>query len=162
MAAPVGNKYAKGCTTNGAPLKYSTVDELQSAIDGYFKYCAERKRTIFTKDGTMIEEPWPRPHTISGLADYLDVDRKTIVNYANRDEFFPAIARARRKCEAWTEEQLFEGNDRGAKFVLINNYDGWKDKIEQEVTVNTGLAERLQRAKERRNITVESMHVIDV
>lgn len=120
----------------GKPLKFKTVEELQSKIDEYFAWCDNRKRKILTKQGDVVEIDDPRPKTISGLADFLDCDRKTIVNYGHKDDYFPTIARARRKCEAWTEEQLFEGNDRGAKFVLINNYDGWTDKqqIDQNVS----------------------------
>lgn len=117
----------------GRPLKFKSAEELQKKIDEYFAWCDEREKTVFLKSGEMVKEPWPRPHTISGLANFLDVDRTTIVNYGHKDEFFNTIARARRKCEAWTEEQLFEGNDRGAKFVLINNYDGWKDKNETDL-----------------------------
>lgn len=122
----------------GKPLAFKSVEELQQKIEKYFEWCNSRTKKIVTKDGNVIEESWPRPHTISGLADWLDVDRSTIVNYGKKEEYFNTIARARRKCEAWTEEQLFEGNDRGAKFVLINNYAGWKDKNETEITGKDG------------------------
>lgn len=121
----------------GRPLLFKSPEELQKRIDEYFAYCDERVRTVTTKSGDVYEEPWPRPKTISGLAVYLDCDRKTIVNYGAKDEFFPTIARARRICEAWTEEQLFEGNDRGTKFSLINNYD-WKEKQETALTGPNG------------------------
>jgi hypothetical protein len=121
----------------GRPLKFKTVEELQQKIDAYFAWCDERKRIVITKSGDRVEEPFPRPHTISGLAVWLDCDRKTIVNYGHQEEFFPTIARARRKCEAWTESQLFEGNDRGAKFSLTNNYE-WRDKTETELTGANG------------------------
>ncbi len=70
-----------------------------------------------------------RPYTISGLADALDMSRQSLLNYSEKDEFFDTITRAKRKCEVYTEEQLFDKSGvNGAKFSLANNFDGWKEK----------------------------------
>lgn len=113
----------------GRPLLFATPEELKQKVDEYFAWCDERKAYKTDKNGEKLEVPWPRPYTLSGLAEFLDCDRKTLLNYSERDQFFPTITRARRKCEQFAEEQLFDGNDRGSKFSLINNY-GWSDKQE--------------------------------
>ena len=118
----------------GRPLAFNSVQELEDKIQAYFDYCDSRTATKVTKQGDLVTIPWPRPYTISGMAVFLDCDRRTLINYSHKEEYFPTIARARSKCENWAEEQLFDGNDRGAKFSLINNYSDWKDK--QEVEIN--------------------------
>lgn len=41
--------------------------------------------------------------------------------------------RAKRKCEVYAEEMLFDKNStNGAKFSLANNFEGWKEKQEVE------------------------------
>jgi hypothetical protein len=118
----------------GRPRLFQSVQELEAKIKAYFNECDEKGR----------------PYTISGLAYHLDIDRRTLLNYAKTDEFFPTISRARERCEGYAEEQLFIGNDRGAKFSLMNNY-GWRDKQEAEITVNGDVALVIKRARERVN-----------
>ena len=101
----IGNTYA---------LKYKTKEELQKGIDKYFDDC--------DKDN--------KPYTISGLALSLDIDRRTLLNYGEREEFFPLIKRAKARVENMLEENLYRlGNNSGIIFNLKNNY-GWKDNIE--------------------------------
>lgn len=125
----------------GRPLKFQSPQELEKRIAEYFDHCDSRILTKYDKFGNALEVNAPRPYTLTGLAVFLDCDRKTLLNYRNKDEFFPAILRARRRCENYAEEQLFEGNDRGAKFSLINNYDNWHDKqeIQQTTTITHAL-----------------------
>lgn len=118
----------------GRPRLYGSPEELEEKIKAYFEWCDSRTATKTDKEGNLIVIPWPRPYTISGLAMYLGMDRRSIINYEDRDEYFPAIACAREKCGRYAEEQLFEGNDRGAKFSLINNY-GWIES--QQIDLNT-------------------------
>ena len=58
----------------GRPLTFKTNEELQEAVNTYFDYCAQ----------------YEKPETIAGLAYHLGVERKTIYNYENRDEFAEA------------------------------------------------------------------------
>lgn len=99
----------------GRPLKYKNKEEIDQAIKAYFERC----------EGTG------KPLTMSGLAVWLDMDRRSLVNYGNREEFFPSIKRARAMIEASTEERMLmnELNVTGAIFSLKNNY-GWVDKQE--------------------------------
>lgn len=106
-----GKKHA-----GGRPLKFPTVDLLEEAIEGYFAVTT------------------PRNYTITGLAMALDVDRLTLINYENRDEFFNTIKRAKTKIEYGYEMTLRERGSAGDIFGLKNF--GWKDKVEQDLTTN--------------------------
>lgn len=100
----------------GRPLKYETVEELDKAINKYFADC------------NMLEEPY----TITGLALALDVDRKTLINYEKRDEFFHTIKKAKLRVENYLEKKLIKDTSTtGIIFNLKNNFE-WKDKSEVE------------------------------
>lgn len=103
----------------GRPLKFKSKCELEMAIDDYFMTCDAEER----------------PYTMSGLAVHLGVDRRTLLNYSNRERFFPAVKKARDRVESYAEEQLYLSNHTaGVIFNLKNNF-GWKDKA--EINVNT-------------------------
>lgn len=107
-----------GYIGNTNALKYKTQEQLQEGIDAYFAKC--------DVDG--------RPYTMSGLALALGLDRKTLVNYSERDLFSTQIKNAKAKVEEQLEESLYRlGNNSGIIFNLKNNY-GWADKTEQVVT----------------------------
>ncbi|NQX03691.1 hypothetical protein HQQ82_02640 [Rathayibacter sp. VKM Ac-2856] len=73
-----------------------------------------------------------KPYTISGLARALGLIRQSILNYQAREKFFNSIEGAKQRCEEYAEAQLFSADSNGAKFSLINNYQGkhqdWSDK----------------------------------
>lgn len=103
----------------GRPLAFTSVEELDAKINGYFVSLGENE-----------------PATMTGLAIALDVDRKTILNYSEKLEYFPSIARAKARCEVYAEKQLFIGrNPSGAQFALTNNYDSWENKSKQDTTL---------------------------
>ena len=108
-------------------MKYKTVDELQKAIDNYFAVDA------FVIDGEGGKTFLP---TMAGLALSLDVDRRTIVNYAHNEEYFPTIRKAKARIEAFIETRLYGNNVTGCIFNLKNNFD-WKDKQEIETKDTT-------------------------
>ena len=105
----------------GRPKKYNSAYEMQRDIDSYFYNCDAKQR----------------PYTVSGLANALDLTRQSLLNYAEDDEFFDTIKRAKSKIEQFTEELLFSKDvpTAGVIFNLKNNYD-WKDKQEIEADVN--------------------------
>ena len=101
----------------GRPLKYRSKKKLEAAIEEYFRNC----------DATE------KPYTMSGLAVHLGIDRRTLLNYGSREEFFPTIKKARDKVESYAEEQLYlSSHTAGVIFNLKNNF-GWKDRAEIDI-----------------------------
>ena len=92
---------------------------LEEQIEKFFRECDEK--------GDI--------YTLSGLAYYLDMDRKTLLTYSKEQEYFHTINRARRKVELAIEKRLLsdKGGATGAIFNLKNNF-GWKDETSQELT----------------------------
>lgn len=106
--------------TKGRPKKYIEVEKMQQKIDKYFKQCDEKEE----------------PYTITGLALALDLDRKSINNYAKSSEFFPTIKRAKLKVENYLEKHLITNSSTtGIIFNLKNNFS-WSDKQEIEHSGN--------------------------
>lgn len=99
----------------GRPLKFDNCLDLDGMCHLYFEECEDTEK---------------HP-TVSGLAYYLDVDRRTLTNYQNKDEFFPTIKRAKAYIESYLEQRLFGQTVTGVIFNLKNNFD-WKDKKELE------------------------------
>lgn len=98
----------------GRPKIYQNVEDMQRDIDAYFDYCDKTSK----------------PYTICGLANALDIDRKTLLNYSKDEEFFHTIKKAKQKVQQELEENLYRlGNNSGIIFNLKNNF-GWKDKLE--------------------------------
>ena len=98
----------------GRPRACKSVEEVEEKINAYFNYCEEKEK----------------PYTMSGLAYYLGIDRKTLLNYSKNEEYFHTIKKARDKVQMQLEECLYRlGNNSGVIFNLKNNFD-WKDKIE--------------------------------
>lgn len=106
----------------GRPLKFQTVEELQTAIDAYFK--SVEGVFYLDKDGVKVCEPL----TITGLALALDTTRQVLMDYQERDEYTDTIKKAKTRIENYAERRIFTTNPTGAIFAL-KNY-GWKDKQE--------------------------------
>lgn len=106
----------------GRPKKFTSVEEMEKAIEEYFDYCDENNK----------------PYTISGLAYALDTNRQTLLDYQEQDKFSDTIKRAKARIERFNEELLFSKDvpTVGVIFNLKNNYN-WKDKQEIEADVNS-------------------------
>ena len=100
----------------GRPRAFKSVEEVEEKINAYFNYCEEKEK----------------PYTMSGLAYYLGIDRKTLINYSKNEEYFHTIKKARDKVQMQLEENALsnKANPTFTIFNLKNNFD-WKDKIEQ-------------------------------
>ena len=131
----------------GRPKKYSNVEDMQRDINKYFESCYRVKikykskigksEVIKDEKGNPIYEQY-RPFTITGLADALDMSRQTLLNYSEEEDFFDTITRAKRKCEMYAEENLYNKEKvNGAKFSLANNFKDWKDKKEIKADVDS-------------------------
>ena len=104
----------------GRPKKYTEVEIMQQKIDKYFKECDKNNE----------------PYTITGLALALDLDRKSINNYAKDSGFFPTIKKAKLRVENYLEKHLImDSSATGIIFNLKNNYD-WTDRKELQHSGN--------------------------
>ncbi len=116
------------------PLKYKTVQDLKDAINKYFERCDSNTKTVLhQKTGELITIPYPIPYTVEGLCATLEVDRKTLINYGYRDEFFHTIKKAKDKILQNLKERALLGDNVASItiFNLKNNY-GYTDKQEIE------------------------------
>lgn len=119
----------------GRKLKFKTVEKLEEAIKEYFDNCDNRLIQGYdNKNNEQFAYISPEPYTMSGLAYALDMDRRSLLNYGKRGQFFPTIKRARRRVATDVERRLMEGkNAAGAIFNLKNNF-GWKDESQVKNT----------------------------
>ena len=102
----------------GRPLIFNSPEELEVQVNLYFD----------TDD---------KP-TLAGLAYALGINRQTLYNYAERDEFFDIIKKAREHVEMLYERRLiYESNPTGVIFALKNM--SWKDKVETELSGQVGV-----------------------
>jgi hypothetical protein len=107
----------------GRPLKFDSPEQIEKIGEEYFKMCDESGR----------------PYTITGLALALDTDRRTLVSYGEKEEFFNTIKKLKSKVEGYAEEALYRNsNTAGVIFNLKNNY-GWVDKQEIDASVQADI-----------------------
>lgn len=115
MSVLEGDILAPAKTVFGRPQKFTDAEKFKTDVQEYFD----------------IAEQQGKVPTITGLAVYLDTDRKTLQNYKSKDEFLPSIKMALSRCEAAVEQLALQGklNPAMSIFTLKNNY-GWVDKSE--------------------------------
>jgi hypothetical protein len=132
----------------GRPLAFKSVSALQQAVDNYFDECDphlaermsesgvnQRGETTWAIRKVMTEQ---KPYLMSGLARHLNVDRKTLLNYSKKSEYFPTVEAAKARCEEFTEGQLYTRAATGAAFSLKNNFDDWVDRSQIDHTADSG------------------------
>ena len=122
------------------PFKFALTspEEAEAKCQAYFDSLA-RTRMVKTWDADAEQEVWkevpddPKIPGLAGLAVFLGMDRKSLLNWLKRggsdDPNIAAIAhvlaRAKAQVEAMQEEALFDKDThRGAMFSLQVNY-GW-------------------------------------
>ncbi len=128
----------------GRPPFFSSVEEMQKAIDEYFEECDGRVlldedgKPMRNKDGKVIRDD-RRPYTITGLALALGFNsRQALLNYEGKEEFHDTVRRAKARVERYAEERLYDKNgSNGAKVALANNFKGWTEKQTIEADVNS-------------------------
>lgn len=101
----------------GRPPIWKDPAELKALVDSYF---------------AMETKP-----TLAGLAEHLDINRQTLYNYSEKDDFLDILKKAREKVEAKYEQRLiYDNNSTGVIFALKNM--GWKDKteVDQSLSIN--------------------------
>jgi len=135
-----GNSLSVG-NNGGVDPMYKTVSEMQAKIDTYINGHTGRVLTdaddnpVMYKGQPVIVDAYPL--TVTGLAVALGFrSRQALLNYQHKDsDFDDAISRAKTYIEAYVESRLFDKDGcNGAKFSLYNNFKGWKEKQEIEVS----------------------------
>ena len=124
----------------GRPPIYETKEEMQAIIDAYFEECkgvpfvGDDGEIWRTDKGYIVYKIPPKPPTVTGLALALGLaSRQALLNYQNRDEFNDTVTRAKLRIEEYAETRLFDRDGvNGAKFSLMNNFKGWRDKPRED------------------------------
>ncbi|NDY57390.1 hypothetical protein G3N56_11620 [Desulfovibrio sulfodismutans] len=110
----------EGSRGAGRPPYYSSVQEMQAAIDAYFHMADEKG--------------WP--YTVPDLALALGfTSRQSLLNYSYKHEYMDTIKRAKLRIEGQRARQLVQGQGMvaGQIFDLKNNF-GWRDQQDHEQT----------------------------
>ncbi len=112
MAAPKGNKFALGLTTNGRPPTFATPEDLEKKCNEYLVYCVENE-----------EKP-----TITGMTLFVGFcSRASWDDYDKRQDFSYIVKRAK-----MTIENSYEVSGGTFDIFALKNM-GWKDKTEVEL-----------------------------
>lgn len=119
-----------------AKAKFDDPYVLKQNIDAYFESLGEWNP----------EDPTCKPPTMSGLAYWLGVTRKTLTNYIKENnkggksknaQCCELLVSAKARIEAWMEEQLVtRAKTTGLQFALKNNYD-WDEQVNVSVDGKT-------------------------
>jgi hypothetical protein len=109
--SPASTEKAKHA--GGRPPKFTEPAPMAELIDAYFASLKGRG-----------DKP-DRPPTMAGLALALGfLDRRSLTDYSERDEFFPLVKKARLRIEAHHEERLSGPNCTGS-ICWMNNHAGY-------------------------------------
>lgn len=144
----------------GRPLKFKTVEDLQTAIELYFLECDKEwdtrkfaheaivqgedgKPTCMNcglpsyRRGCLIVEGSKKlrtPYTITGLAMALGTSRETLCDYEEKDGFSDTIKMAKLRVQNYLEIYGLFGDMAPAKAIFgLSNY-GWKNPQHMKVS----------------------------
>ena len=115
---------------------------MSEAIEKYFKDCEghpltdDNGNTVYDKNGNPVIIG-VHPPTVTGLALALGFKtRQSLLNYqARTDKFNDIITVAKSRCEEYAESRLYDRDGvNGAKFSLMNNFKGWREKPAEDST----------------------------
>lgn len=104
-------------------LKFKTPEILAELVDDYFEYQKKRKR----------------PFTISGLALWLGVSHKTIMNYSKKESYAGIIAYAKLKVMNYLEEKSLTVRFPAAYIFNLKANFGFQDRVEVEHNGNVSI-----------------------
>lgn len=133
----------------GRPRIYTDPKELDKDIEEYFNERQSRVRPMITKTGQVVEVPAPAPQHITGLCVHLDMTNETLNQYQKKPEFSESIIRAKKRCEEYAVDQLFEGQKGNkADFVLKNNFK-WEDKMKTDLNLEGSIIAQIHEGRRR-------------
>ena len=125
--------------------KFKNVQEIEACVDDYFTWCdgkllldEDTGKPIFNKYGQPVYIEVHTP-TVTGLAYHLGFkSRRDLLKYAvKRKDYNEAIIKARMRVERYMEERLFDREGaNGAKFALLNNFEGWDAEQKRNIDEN--------------------------
>lgn len=126
----------EGKHPGGRPRKFTSVEQMQTAIDAYFALCDIRTRQVVTgsPNNRRVETVMcPTPYTIQGLTVALGLTRDTLCEYESRPEFSDTVKDAKSKCEANKVLHMLDGDGYGPGYIFdLKNNHGWKDQQQIE------------------------------
>jgi hypothetical protein len=110
MAAPKGNKFWLLRSSHGRKPIFEHQDDLWDACCEYFEWVEENPLMAaevvkYQGEATLAEVPKMRAMTIAGLCLFLDIDKSTWFDYANKQDFSHVTTQA----EEIIRQQKFEG-----------------------------------------------------
>lgn len=114
----------------GRPRKFKTPEELAKLIDDYF----------------LTRQKEKKPFTVTSLALALDISREQLLKYEEvyEEPFRVLVKRAKERCEAYAEEQLYEGkNVAGVIFSMTNNYN-WNNSMQHRGDPNNPIIHKYE------------------
>lgn len=121
-------------------MKFKTPEEMQEAIDAYFKEC--EGHPLLDDEGQPFTDKYGNPFivdrkplTVTGLAIALGfTSRQALLNYQGRPRFQKIVEAAKLRIENYAEMRLYDKEGaNGAKFNLQNNFKLWDaDKAGQD------------------------------
>lgn len=134
----------KNQAKRGRQWKYGTPEELQAAVDRYFKQC--EGTLVFDKNGVPVTKKngvqlraGGTPPTITGLALFLGYrNRRTFTRQKNRSQaFLDVVEIAKTRIEDYWEQALFDPKSYfGARYMLCSAF-GWGRKESADSTPPT-------------------------
>jgi|SRR6056297_3067378 len=104
----------------GRPKAFKSKEELQKKIDKYYEYCEEKDK----------------PSTFAGAAYFLEVDRQTLYNYKEKEEYFDTIKKLRDRIKLAMEERLADTSPNKTGMIFLAKNYGYTDKQEIDHTIN--------------------------
>lgn len=124
MEATVNTVVNKG----GRPLKY-TPDYMSRKLTEYLSKCETDKL----------------PVTITGYCLYIDTNRQTLSEYADKDEFADIIKKVHQASEDFAASFLYSGKNPAGAIFYLKNLHGWADR--QDINISSTLTMRLDDAQ---------------
>jgi hypothetical protein len=110
MPAPIGNEYYKIRSKDGRGKIYETPEQLVEQANEYFQFCLDtphKEEIAYHFQGSVITGDLNkmRAFSIEGLCNYLDITRKTFLNYKENKDLLQVITRI----QEIIDMQQFEG-----------------------------------------------------
>lgn len=87
------------------------------------------------REDSPHENDFAFPVSISGLACRLEVDKQEILNISPKSKHYESIENAKRKIEAYYENQLARGKSATGIMFILKTHFGWNDK--ENTYINT-------------------------